>query len=145
VASTVFKKNAAALSLVGLWAVLGIAAPRDPLTDHLISARAVGARLWNSIWMVEKEDGDLLVWMLSDIDTAVNALRRLIPTHLSRLDRKTLTISAVAVFDGESIPAQDDRYAMERVAVPPHRLAGCETQSAHERRPTLEQSVLGHR
>jgi len=95
--------------------------------------------------MVEKEDGDLLARMLSDIDTAVNALRRLIPTHLSRLDRKTLTISAVAVFDGESIPAQDDRYAMERVAVPPYRLAGCETQSAHERRPTLEQSVLGHR
>src|SRR5262249_19548636 len=88
------------------------------------STRAVGARLWNSIRMVEKEDGDFLVWTLSDIDSAGNAVRLLIPPHLYRLDRETLIISAVLVFDGENIPAQDNRHAVERVAVPMHRLAG---------------------
>ena len=100
-------------------------------------------RLGHGIGMVEKEDGDLLVRLLTNVDTAVNKVRRLVPTSLPWAHREPVA-RPVAVLDRESIATQDHRYSMKWVTVPVHRLAGREPQPADANRSTLEEFLLRH-
>jgi len=95
--------------------------------------------------MVEKEDGDLLVGLLADVDTAVKTVGRLVPTRLPGTDLEPFALAAVAVFNPEGIAPQDHGYPMKRVAVPVHGLAGGETQATNKSRSALKESFLRHR
>ena len=94
--------------------------------------------------MVEKEDGDLLVGLLADVDTAVKTVGRLVPTRLPRTDLEPFAL-AVAVFNPEGTAPQDHGYPMKRVAVPVHGLAGGETQATNKGRSALKESFFRHR
>lgn len=61
-------------------------------------------RLRHCVRTVEKEDGNLLVGLLTDIDTAVDALGRLIPINLPRRDRDVLALTPIAVFEARASP-----------------------------------------
>jgi hypothetical protein len=95
--------------------------------------------------MVEKEDGDLLVGLLADVDTAVKTVGRLVPTRLPGTDLEPFALAAVAVFNPEGIAPQDHGYPMKRVAVPVHCLAGGESQATNNGRSALKESFLRHR
>ena len=95
--------------------------------------------------MVEKEDGDLVIGLLADVDTSVNSIRRLVPTRLPRTDLEPIALAAITVFDRKSVTPQDHGYPMKRVAVPVHGLAGGETQATNKGRSALKEPFLGHR
>ena len=66
--------------------------------------------------MIEKEDGDVLVGLFTDIDTAVKALGRLVPIDLPRRNLDALALTPIAIFDGEGIAVQ-----VERIPAPSER------------------------
>jgi hypothetical protein len=94
--------------------------------------------------VIEEEDGDLLVRLLTHIDTAVNPIRRLVPVRLPSGDIKVIALATISVFDGECIASEDHRHPMKWITVPRHRLAGREAQPTDERCSTLEESFLCH-
>ena len=94
--------------------------------------------------MVEKEDRDLLVGSIADVDAAVNSVGRLVPVRLPGCDLESSALTAIPVFDRESLALQDDGHPMEWVAVPGHCLARREAQPANEGRSALEEWFLGH-
>jgi hypothetical protein len=55
--------------------------------------------------VIEEENGDLLVRLLTHIDAAVNPVRRLIPVRLPSRDVKAVALATIALFDGECIAA----------------------------------------
>ena len=75
-------------------------------------------RLGDGIGMFEKEDGNFLVDSLADIHCTMDAIGRLVPIHLSRCEADLVARASVTVFDLQRIAAEDDRYAMARVAMP---------------------------
>jgi hypothetical protein len=92
----------------------------------VVQRHLFGARLSDCVGAVKEEDRDLLVRLLADIDSAVNPFGRLIPIRLPRRDLESMALATIAVLDCEGIAAQDNRYPMKWIAVPGHRLAGCE-------------------
>lgn len=95
--------------------------------------------------MVEKEDGDLLIGLLADVDTSVNSIRRLVPARLPRTDLEPIALAAIAVFDRKSVTPQDHGYPMKWVTVPAHGLPGREAQPTDEGCSALKEPFLGHR
>jgi hypothetical protein len=101
--------------------------------------------LRHGVWPVEQEDGDLLVRLLAHVHGAVKALRRLLPSHLSRRDLDAMALAAIAILDQEDVATQDNGDALKRVAMPRHRLARSQAQPAHQGGFVLEKDFVGHR
>ena len=81
----------------------------------------------------------------ADVDTAMDAVARLVPVDLPRRHREAGELGPVAGFDREDVAGEHDRDTVERVAMPVHRLARPEPQPADEHRSTPEELLLGHR
>ena len=92
--------------------------------------------------MIEKEDGNLLVRLFTDIDTAVNPVSWLIPIDLPWRDREVLALTPITVFNGKCIPVQHDSYSMKRVAMPGHSLTRREIEAADMSCPALEEDFI---
>ena len=67
---------------------------------------------------VEKKDRDLLVWVLTDIDSTVKAFGRLVPIHLPGRDRDALAFTTLLVFHSERVALQNHRDPMKWVTMP---------------------------
>jgi hypothetical protein len=53
-------------------------------------------------------------------------------------------LTSVPLLDRQRVALEDHRHAMEGVAVPGHRLAGCEAQAADEDRSALDEPLFAH-
>jgi hypothetical protein len=80
--------------------------------------------LRDGIWAVEQEDSDLLVRLLADIHSPMNAGTRLLPLDLSRRDLDALALTSIPVFNREEIASHHYRHPLKGIAMPRHRLAG---------------------
>src|SRR5262245_10352556 len=85
------------------------------------------------IWMFEKENGNLFIRFFTDVDTAVDPVRWLIPIDLPGRDVEALTFTPIAIFDGDCGPLQNDSHSMERVTMPGHDLSWFEMQTPNKR------------
>jgi hypothetical protein len=62
-------------------------------------------RLRHRVRAVEQEDRDLLVGLLADIHSAVNALSWLLPVNLPRRNPDLMTLSSIPILNAEEIDA----------------------------------------
>jgi hypothetical protein len=58
--------------------------------------------------MSEKEDRDLLVWHVADVNGAMNPVAWLVPIDLSGCDFNVLSRAAIAKFDCQNVSFEDD-------------------------------------
>ncbi len=103
-------------------------------------------RSWlrDCVGTVEKEDGDLFVRLIADVDPAVRALGGLIPIHLPGCDVEALARRAIAVFDRQGSAMQHHADPVKGIAVPGHGFTRRERHPPDERCPTVEEHFLGH-
>jgi len=70
-----------------------------PWQTHGARIRSGSIRLGDVVRMVEKEDRDLLVRLVANIDRPMRVVRRLVPIDLPRLDPYLVIRTTVAEFD----------------------------------------------
>jgi hypothetical protein len=106
--------------------------------------RWLGARLRYRFGAIKKEDCDLPVRLLSDVDCTMWAITRLAPIYLAGCDFDALGFATIPEFDCQRLATHDHGYPLERIAVPWRRLAGREAQPPNELVFVMMQHVVGH-
>jgi hypothetical protein len=92
----------------------------------------------------KEKDSDFLIWSTADIYGPMNAVAWLVPINLSRCDFDVLTRMSVTKFDGKNSALENDRYAMERIPVPPRGFTRRENQSSYYSRSSVMKCFLDH-
>ena len=75
-------------------------------------------RLGDIIRPREEKYGDLLVWSAANIDGAMRPVTRFVPINLPGADFDLHIQCAVTELNGQSLAAEYDGHAMERIAMP---------------------------
>jgi hypothetical protein len=101
-------------------------------------------RLRNRVGAIKQENGDLLIWLLTDIDRPMHAGARLFPLDLPWPNLNTLTFASIAVLDGEEITSQDHCDPAKSIAMPRHRLTGSKTQTTYHCGSVLKHDFVRH-
>jgi hypothetical protein len=104
----------------------------------------VDARLGVGV-VVQKEEGDLLVWLLTNIHPAMDKGDRFIPIDLTRTDGQPLPGSAVAVLDREGIATEHERDTVIGIAMPGRALAQRQPLASNERLVPPVKDLFSHR
>jgi hypothetical protein len=71
--------------------------------------------------VIKKKSHNLLEYFFADVHRAVNAIAGLRPIHFANRDFPRLSITAIAEFDIQQIPAQDHGHPMKGIAMPRRR------------------------
>src|SRR5260370_18685458 len=74
----------------------------------------------------------------------MNAVSWLVPINLSSCDFDVLTRMSVTKFDGKNSALENDRYAMERIPVPPRGFTRRGNQSSYYSRSSVMKCFLDH-
>jgi hypothetical protein len=88
--------------------------------------------LRNGVGAIQKENRDLFISLLADIDHPMNTTSRFVPVCLACRDLEMLALGLVALLDRQCLAAEDHRDAMEPVSVPACRLARSKAQPPNE-------------
>ncbi len=91
---------------------------------------------------IKKEGYNFLEHFFPDIHRAVHAIARFHPIYFANRDLPWDRFAAVAEFDVDQIPAEDDRDAMERIVMPGRGFSRLEPQPAHQVIPATMQHLL---
>ena len=70
-------------------------------------------RLRDCVRAVEQQDRDLLVGLLADVHSAVNALGWLLLVNLSRRDLNALAPGSITVLNAKQIASQDHCHSLK--------------------------------
>jgi hypothetical protein len=103
------------------------------------------SRLRHGVGAVEKEDGDLLVGLHPNVDSAMDPVGGLVPVDLTRRDRDPFLLATVPVLDGQGVSAQHDRDPMVRISMPGQCLTGRQSLPSNERGASVQENFIGHR
>jgi hypothetical protein len=106
--------------------------------------RLRSSRLRHRIGTVKKEDRNLVVWLVADVDGPMNSGGGLVPIGLAGADLDANGVAAIAVLDCQGIAVHHNSHPVERVAVPPGGFARLEAQSTNEAGSALVEYLLDH-
>ena len=82
--------------------------------------------------MIQKERCDLFVGFFADVHGAMHPVCWLLPVRFASSDPFAMSFAAVFKFDIEQITAENNCYAMKRIAMPRSGFSRWQTQASHQ-------------